>query len=368
VLLVPYLSPSLTDLTILAGTVLAGAMGIAQLRHRESPRDWLAGGFLLCWAYLEWTSFLFSSRAIFSHPHFYYTANPAMLMWGPLLYLFVDALLHDHFEMSWRKWLHFAPGLLALLMLLPFLLTTGTSAKVELIHATIDTRRNNLHELVSEIGMYHIILYLTATLVIHLYPSRPARANYKVLFIAVAFMATAMTLHLNALRDPEALGFMAASIASSLLIFFVFISTFSSSKSVENVSDILREQRYLRSTRLQLVDQNEIAVKLQRIMEEQEPYLNSNLRITDLARKLSLNGPQLSEFINRHLSTNFNSYINDFRVEKAKQLLTDEPHMDITNIAYDSGFNSISSFNTAFKKKTNMTPGHFRKQNAENHL
>jgi YesN/AraC family two-component response regulator len=178
-------------------------------------------------------------------------------------------------------------------------------------------------------------------------------------------MATAISLHLKALRDTDSKGFMAASIASSFLIFFIFISTFSSSKSVEDVSDILREQRYLRSTRLQLVDQNEIAVKLQRIMEEQEPYLNSNLRITDLARKLSLNGPQLSEFINRHLSTNFNCYINDFRVEKAKQLLTDEPHMDITNIAYDSGFNSISSFNAAFKKKTNMTPGRFRKQHAE---
>ena len=364
-LLVLYFSPSLTDLTMLAGTVLAGAMGVAQLRHRESPRDWLAGGFLLCWAYLEWSSFLFSSRAIFSHPHFYYTANPAMLMWGPLLYLFVDALLHDHFEMNWRKWLHFVPSLVALLLLLPFLLTTDASSKVDLIQATIDTRRNNLHELVSEIGMYHIILYLTATLVVHLYPSRPARANYKVLFIAVAFMATAMALHLNALRDPEALGFMAASIASSFLIFFIFISTFSSSKSVEDVSNILREQRYLRSTRLQLVDQDEIAAKLQRIMEEQEPYLNSNLRITDLARKLSLNGPQLSEFINRHFNSNFNSYINGFRVEKAKALLIDKPQLDITNIAYDSGFNSISSFNTAFKKKTLVTPGLFRKQHAE---
>jgi len=358
----PYPSPTLTDLTILGGSVLAGSMGILQLRQRENLRDWLAGGFLLCWAYLEWSSFLFSSGAIFSYPHFYYTANPFLFMWGPLLYLFVDALLNDHFEMNWRKWLHFLPALLALLSLLPMLFAYDSSAKIDLIHATIDTRRNNLHDIVAEIGMYHMILYLVATFVIHLYPSRPARADYKVLFIAVVLMASAMIMHLNALRDPEAFGFMAAPAASSLLIFLIFISTFSSSKTVEDVSDILRKQRYQRSTRLQHVKQDEMEKKLQLIMVEQEPYLNANLRITELARKLSLNGPQLSEFINCRFNSNFNSYINGFRVEKAKQLLIDKPQLDVTNIAYESGFNSISSFNSAFKKKTNTTPGRYRKQ------
>ena len=362
---VPYPSPTPTDLTIFAGSVLAASMGVLQLRHGENIRDWLAGGFLLCWAYMEWYSFLISSGAIFSYPHFYYTANPVMFMWGPLLYLFVDALLNDHFEMNWRKWLHFLPSLLVLLSLLPLFFTYDSTAKVELIHATIDTRRNNLHEIIAEIGMYHIILYLLATFIIHLYPSRPARANYKVLFIAVVLMTSAMTMHLNAFRDPEAFGFMAASIASSILIFFIFISTFSNSKKFEDVSEILRKQRYQRSTRLQLVNQNEIAEKLQRIMVEQEPFLNSNLRITELARKLSLNGPQLSEFINCRFNSNFNSYINEFRVEKAKQLLIDKPQLDITNIAYDSGFNSISSFNAAFKKNTNITPGRYRKQRLE---
>lgn len=361
----PYPSPTPTDLSILAGGVLAGCMGILQLRHGEVLRDWLAGGFLLCWAYMEWYSFLLSSGAIFSYPHFYYTANPVIFLWGPLLYLFVDALLNDHFEMHWRKWLHFVPSLLVLFSLLPLLFSLTGSAKVELIHATIDTRRNNIHEIISEIGMYHIILYLLATFIVHLYPSRPARANYKVLFIAVVLMVSAMTLQLNAFRDPEAFGFMAAPLAGALLIFLIFLSTSSNAKTVDDVSEILRKQRYQRSTRLQLVNQDEVAEKLQRIMVEQEPYLNANLRITELARKLSLNGPQLSELINCRFDSNFNSYINGFRVEKAKQLLIDKPQLDITNIAYDSGFNSISSFNAAFKKNTNITPGRYRKKRLE---
>ena len=360
-----YPSPTLTDLTILAGSVLAGSMAILQFRNRENLRDWLAGGFLLCWAYLQWVSFLYSSQAIYSYPHFYYTANPVMLMWGPLLYLFVDALLNDDFEMHWRNWLHFAPSLLALLSLLPLFFNYDNTAKIDLIHATIETKRNNLYDIVAEISMYHIILYLTATFVIHLYPSRPARTNYKVLFAAVVLMGSAMSMHLIALRDPKVFGFMAGPIAGSFIIFLVFISTYSNSKTVENVSERLRKQRYLRSTRLQYVKQDEIEKKLQLIMVEQEPYLNANLRITELARKLSLNGPQLSEFINCRFKSNFNSYINGFRVEKAKQLLVDKPQLDITDIAYESGFNSISSFNSAFKKKTNTTPGCYRKQRLE---
>ena len=361
----PYPSLTLTDLTILAGCVLAMSMGILQLLQRENARDWLAGGLLLSWSYLMWLSFLFSSQAIYSYPHFYYTGNPIMLIWGPCLYLYIDALIHDHFEMDWKKWLHFLPSLLGLISLLPLLFSYDHAAKLELIQSTIQTRRNNLHEIIAEICMYHMLIYLAATFVIHLYPSRPARTNYKVLFVAVALMGSAVFMHLIALRDPEAIGFMAGAIASSLVIFLLFLSTYSNTRTVEKVSDILKEQRYQRSTRLQHVQQEDIEEKLQLIMVEQEPYLNANLRITDLARKLSLNGPQLSEFINRRFDSNFNCYINEFRVAKAKQLLLDKPDLDITNIAYESGFNSISSFNTAFKKITNTTPGRYRKAKLE---
>ncbi|MEO1097269.1 MAG: helix-turn-helix domain-containing protein, partial [Bacteroidota bacterium] len=61
---------------------------------------------------------------------------------------------------------------------------------------------------------------------------------------------------------------------------------------------------------------------------------------------------------------NFNSYINTYRIQEASRLLQDETngHLTIAAIAFEIGFNSISSFNTAFKKQIGQTPQAYRKQ------
>jgi len=70
----------------------------------------------------------------------------------------------------------------------------------------------------------------------------------------------------------------------------------------------------------------------------------------------------LSQVINEQLSSNFNDFINSYRVEEAKKMLMN-PEMKnftIASIAYDSGFNTLSAFNVAFKKFTGITPPQFR--------
>ena len=70
----------------------------------------------------------------------------------------------------------------------------------------------------------------------------------------------------------------------------------------------------------------------------------------------------VSQIINEQLSYNFNDFINSFRIEEAKKMLNDPGMKNITvaSIAYDSGFNTLSAFNTAFKKFTGLTPSQFR--------
>jgi len=87
------------------------------------------------------------------------------------------------------------------------------------------------------------------------------------------------------------------------------------------------------------------------------------LQLQNLADYLGIPSYQLSQIINTELQQNFYELINSLRIAEAKHRLIDptNQHITILAIAYDVGFNSKSTFNTAFKKYTKMTPSQFKK-------
>lgn len=93
-----------------------------------------------------------------------------------------------------------------------------------------------------------------------------------------------------------------------------------------------------------------------------ESFKDHNVTLGKFSKSLSLTPHIVSQVINEQLSCNFNDFINSYRVEEAKKLLSDEGKKNITvaSIAYDCGFNTLSAFNTAFKKFTGITPSQFR--------
>lgn len=108
---------------------------------------------------------------------------------------------------------------------------------------------------------------------------------------------------------------------------------------------------------------SKIKNQLQELMEVQKPYLDSELNLIKLAELLSVSTHHLSYVINNGFQKNFFQYVNEYRIDYAKNLLKDDRnnHLSILGIAYESGFNSKTSFNTTFKKLTNQTPSEFKK-------
>lgn len=104
--------------------------------------------------------------------------------------------------------------------------------------------------------------------------------------------------------------------------------------------------------------------KLHRIMDTEKPYLNENLTLGELARRIGIPDKQLSQIINQHRNENFKNFINRHRIEEAKKKILDPREKDfvLLKIAYDVGFNSKSVFNAAFKKFTKMSPSQYRKK------
>ncbi|CAM1369079.1 helix-turn-helix domain-containing protein [Tenacibaculum xiamenense] len=111
---------------------------------------------------------------------------------------------------------------------------------------------------------------------------------------------------------------------------------------------------------------NENATLFQQLSENiaiNELFLNPNLSLADLGLLIKKTPQKTSEIINQNAKQNFNDFINGFRISKAKDLLIKHNELTISSIAFDSGFNSLSSFNAAFKKNTGVTPSTYRKSN-----
>lgn len=99
-------------------------------------------------------------------------------------------------------------------------------------------------------------------------------------------------------------------------------------------------------------------MKLTVLMEMGKPYLEPELNLTQLAKKLNTNPSLLSKIINEGMGQNFNDYINEYRVKGfiSKLKAGEQKTQTLLGIAYDCGFNSKATFNRAFKKHTGTSP------------
>ncbi|MBX2962140.1 MAG: AraC family transcriptional regulator [Cyclobacteriaceae bacterium] len=107
-----------------------------------------------------------------------------------------------------------------------------------------------------------------------------------------------------------------------------------------------------------------IYAKTLKLVVDERQFQNTSLTLKSLSESLHVSPQVLSQVINQKSGKNFNSFVNAFRIEESKRLLHREEfkNQTIASIAFDVGFNSLSSFNTAFKRETGETPMAYRKQ------
>lgn len=105
-----------------------------------------------------------------------------------------------------------------------------------------------------------------------------------------------------------------------------------------------------------------LSATLDQKMKREKAFLNSQLKLNELARQLDTSPSQLSQLIRRQYQMNFSEYLNYHRVEQVKQLLLspEAEKYTILHLAQLSGFNSKSSFQATFKKMTGLTPRAYR--------
>ncbi len=137
----------------------------------------------------------------------------------------------------------------------------------------------------------------------------------------------------------------------------LFDSLYSSNKPIPEI-----DQQYKKS----LVDQEHLVqyrIELKEIIATEKPFLNPHLTLSELAELIGIQANQLSQVLNAGFNQNFSEFINTYRIKHFKELLQnpDKQNFTILALAYESGFNSKTAFNTFFKRSEGMTPNAYLK-------
>lgn len=107
----------------------------------------------------------------------------------------------------------------------------------------------------------------------------------------------------------------------------------------------------------------EVLIQVEELMKCKELYKQKGLSLNEVAKLTGQPAYLISQSINSGHGINFNEYINRFRVEATKKMLSDAVSNDkVEAIAFEVGFKSNTSLYQAFKKETGMTPHQYRKQ------
>ncbi len=124
---------------------------------------------------------------------------------------------------------------------------------------------------------------------------------------------------------------------------------------------IPNENDLIKSKTLSYSKEDPLFLSLIKLFEKEKPYTDPELSLDKLASMINTNKSYLSSMINQVTNKNFYHFINEYRVKHLIQLFNEEKTSDFTiiSLAYESGFNSKSTFQAVFKKETGKTPSQF---------
>ncbi len=293
--------------------------------------------------------------------------GPSLVVFGPLVYLYVNLLTNNSYKLQKMHFLHFIPYFINLVYYVPmiYFFSNGIPG-LSLFQNTFQYYLNALFIITRLPLLFLYLLYSMNILKKHrseIKNLKPDFSNIKLSWLLIVVGAFSTMIINNIFRSYSDIFlsntfneyiFIYNTWQTVLLLFLgykgliqpdIFSSYNGNSKKYEN-SNLTTDKsdRYLK--------------QLLELMESDRPYFDCTLSLNSLAERLSISPKYLSQIINEQLQQNFTDFINRYRIEEAQKQLNSEKksYYTILGIANDVGFKTKSSFNNAFKKFTNMSP------------
>jgi AraC-like DNA-binding protein len=312
-----------------------------------------------------------------------YSIKVLPFTYGPLMYLYARMMTEEKSSFNYHYLWHFLPFIAFLLISIIFLnkpVMEGTKGfflidkfiSFRIIYASsffisitaysaatfivIIKHQKNLKTLLSYSSEKYTLQWLIGLSI-----------TFYLSYILV-FLFGLMDILLNFMPfDPYEISFLGLTMFAFLYGFYGFKQP-SIFEEIERKSFSLNEiekagnKKYTRSG-LKKSDMEQYKMRILEYMENNKPYLDRELSINDLSKDLKIPRHNISEVINSYMGKNFYYLVNEYRVNEVKNRLHNPKYKNLTilAIAYDSGFNSKSAFNTIFKDLTGKTPSEYMK-------
>lgn len=301
----------------------------------------------------------------------------------PIFYLYVLSVCYSDFKFKPKHLLHLLPFLIANLILIPRFYSVDTASKISFLQ-----NYQNMFELQFNHILIHITIlgYIAAVFMIlrkakKLYLENHAGTSIKSYNWLFQFTVALTILYLiafvkNVFKFSD-YQHISEGIKIGLLLFQLLIICWYLYKALNNPSlfrnidskmqlvvDIVSEEQDQGKIDEDNKPYDDALVSLKAYMERDKPFLLPSITIQNISDEIGIPVRELSLMINHKLGQHFFDFINIHRIEYAKTILEDPTRskVSILEILYEVGFNSKSSFNTAFKKHTGLTPTMYRKQ------
>jgi AraC-like DNA-binding protein len=297
-------------------------------------------------------------------PYLKYLDEFSLLLAFPALYFYVLMLTNNRLTYKWQYLLHSLPAVFFLLMWVfppDSFLVWNRSSWMERFYG----QYNNLQFLVYIILIF--ILLKKNDRVSRELISTGKNGNLKwikqlLIFLTVLFLV--LILNDSRLINGNIIGVL-------VLIFSYWLGYhtinqkdiyYQVSNAIQMESVVPGKNRY-RNSRLTETSKRSYASKVEEIMVKEKPYLNNELTLTSFADKLDMKPIHLSQVLNEEFKENFYTFINRHRIAESQRLLKDNRYQNysIQAIALEAGFNSMSTFNKAFKEIVGKSPSSYQK-------
>ena len=313
-------------------------------------------------------------------PHVVHLHMVTIILMGPFAFLYIRSCTQKEFKIKGIHWLHFLPALLALVYHLPFYLGPGEEKIIAFFQWFLDGKLNQPWAITLFKLLHPAIYFIICVRLVFDYRKHLSNTassidvafhRWLLIFCLVLILPMLVVLvfaitsyqYVSATTFFGGLFLFVLAVHLATMVKPSLFHAFPHQMLIPNSSEE-KKQKY-ENSKLQEAQKEKYVEKLQTFVTTEKPYLEPELTLAQLSEKVNIPAHYLSQIINEKLKINFLDYINGYRVKEAQTKLIDPnlSHYTILSIAYEAGFNSKSTFYTAFKKGTGMTPSQYRKQN-----
>ncbi|MGI9543698.1 MAG: helix-turn-helix domain-containing protein [Cyclobacteriaceae bacterium] len=271
----------------------------------------------------------------------------AIMVIGPLFYLFTLSCTTKSFGLNKKHVFHFIPAII------------GFAFGLWINEDHLETLPKLVFALIF-IGYYlHLLIYLVIS---HKYGIAKKKNGLitaisdllRLMFYGLLAIWVVYVLNLFDEFVPYVIGPILYSLVAYVVSFVVFRKGY-----IQKIG-----QTKYKTTPISDEQSEQLFSKALKLIVDNEQYKNPDLTLKSLSESLKVSPQIMSLVINQKSEKNFNNFINTYRIEESMRLfkLDQFKNHTVAAIAYEVGFNSISSFNTTFKKVTGNTPLAYRRQ------